>query len=226
MPQVNSHSLEPVSVFGRPAGSAKLAVLLVHGRTQTPADMFDLLVRRIDLPDVTYAAPAAQGCSWYPMRFIEPVENNEPRLSHALDRLDELSRELLAQGFAYHEQIIAGFSQGACLSCEFVWRSKRRYRALLAFTGGLIGDRLPDLKDVKPSFDGMPVLLSGCESDPWVPASRIRETAGILAQAGCAVTQWIDPGGEHTIRDHEIALARELLMPQGQVARDLACAAA
>lgn len=222
MPYLNSHSLEPVSVFGRPTGNAKLAALLVHGRTQSPTDMFDLFVRRIDLPDVAYVAPAAQGASWYPVRFIEPVEANEPRLSDALDRLDQLSQQLVAQGFAYNEQVIIGFSQGACLSCEFVWRSKRRYRALIAFTGGLIGDRLPVLQEVRPTFNGMPVLLSGCESDPWVPAARVRQTAEILERAGCSVTQWIDPGGEHAIRDQEIALARDLLMPHSQATRDVA----
>lgn len=225
MPHVNSHGLEPVSVFGRPTGNARLAALLVHGRTQSPTDMFDLFVRRIDLPDVTYVAPAAQGSSWYPARFIEPVEANEPRLSDALDRLDQLSQQLVEQGFAYDQQVIIGFSQGACLSCEFVWRSKRRYRALLAFTGGLIGDRLPGLEEVQPTFNGMPVLLSGCERDPWVPAERIRQTAEILGRAGCSVTQWIDPGSEHAIRDQEIALARELLMPQAQAPQDLACLA-
>lgn len=225
MPELNSHSREPVSVFGRPLGSAKLAALLVHGRTQSPTDMFDLFVRRIELPDVAYVAPAAQGSSWYPARFIEPIEANEPRLSDALDRLDQLSQQLVDQGFAYHEQVIIGFSQGACLCCEFVWRSKRRYRALLAFTGGLIGDQLPDPEEVTPAFNGMPVLLSGCESDPWVPAARIRQTAKILERAGCSVAQWIAPGGDHGIRDQEIDLARELLMPQAQVNRDLACLA-
>ena len=220
MPEVNSHGMQPVSVFGRPATTAKLAALLIHGRTQAPPDMFDLIVRRIDLPDVAYVAPSAEGASWYPMRFIEPIENNEPRLSHALDHLDELSRQLVEQGFPYDKQIIVGFSQGACLACEFVWRSKRRYHALLAFTGGLIGDRVPDLSDVIPTFNGMPVLLSGCEKDPWVPASRIRETSEILERAGCSVTQWIDPGAEHTIRDQEITLARGMLIPEVLTAMD------
>lgn len=218
MPGINPHSLEPVSVFGSHAKNAKLAAILVHGRTQTPTDMFDMIVRRINLPEVAYFAPAAEGTSWYPMRFIEPLENNEPRLTHALTRLEELSQLLLAEGFAYNQQIIIGFSQGACLSCEFVWRRKRCYRALLAFTGGLIGDALPNPCSIENCFDGMPVLLSGCESDPWVPASRVRETAVIMRQAGCEVTQWIDPGGEHTIRDPEIALARELVIQRMEVA--------
>lgn len=226
MPELNAHRLTPVSVFGRPAGSAKQAVLLVHGRTQTPTDMFDMFVRRINLPDAAYVAPAAEGASWYPMRFMEPIENNEPRLTHALERLEELSEQLLAQGFAYRDQIIVGFSQGACLSCEFVWRTKRRYHSLLAFTGGLIGQALPDLSTVSPTYGGMPVLLSGCESDPWVPAARVRQTAEIFRKAGCSVTEWIDPGGEHAIREEEIALARGLLLRQAEPVAASACVAA
>ena len=32
-----------------------------------------------------------------------------------------------------------GFSQGACLACEHVYRQRRRFGALVALTGGLIG---------------------------------------------------------------------------------------
>ena len=39
---------------------------------------------------------------------------------------------------------LVGFSQGACVACEFVLRHPQRCRALIMFTGSIIGtDALP-----------------------------------------------------------------------------------
>lgn len=212
MTHVNPHGMAPPAVFGAPLRQARLAVLLVHGRTQTPADMFDWIVRRIDLPDVAWLAPAAADKSWYPARFMEPLAANQPQLDDALARLGALSDELASEGFAPERQIVMGFSQGACLSCEFVWRQRRRYRALIAFTGGLIGPADMQWTSAGADFAGMPVFLADRDNDPWVPASRMLETGAAFRAAGAHVIERIYPGSTHDICAEEIDIARSMLV--------------
>ncbi|WP_434666814.1 phospholipase [Paraburkholderia sp. A3BS-1L] len=211
MSNADPHLTLPLQVYGCAPRDAALAVILVHGRGQSPEWMCDAVVRRFGRDDLVWHAPAAAGQSWYPQRFIAPLEDNEPHLSHALAALDALSSTLREQGFPYESQVLVGFSQGACLCSEFVWRAGRRYRALVAFTGGLIGP--PGMhRDIVPGvFDGMPVLLSTWNDDPHVPAQSVHETAQRFAEAGAHVTLKIETGIEHGIRDAEIAYARALL---------------
>lgn len=209
MQYANPHMHQPVSSFGAAAArDAALAVILVHGRGQSPALMQEMVVSRFARPDISWLAPLAAENSWYPERFIEPLEVNEPRLSQALERLDTLSEELRMLGFPYESQVLMGFSQGACLCSEFVWRQRRRYRALVAFTGGLIGPQ-GMLRDTSHrNFQGMPVLFSTWEQDPFVPAKSVRESAAQFQTVGADVTLKVEAGTEHGIRDVEIGYAR------------------
>ncbi|MFM0503199.1 alpha/beta hydrolase [Paraburkholderia caffeinilytica] len=211
MSNSDPHLHMPLSVFGAPACDATLAVILVHGRGQSPRWMHEQVVRRFARPDVAWHAPAAADGSWYPQRFIEPIEANEPRLSRALARLDAVSGALREQGIPYEAQVLMGFSQGACLCSEFVWRMRRRYRALVAFTGGLIGP--PGMhRDVAHGvLQHMPVLLSTWDDDPHVPAGSVRESAAFFEKAGAAVTLKIEGATGHGIRDAEIGYARQML---------------
>ena len=211
MSSANPHLQTPLSVFGAPARDAALAVILVHGRAQSPALMQELVVRRFERPDIAWFAPAAADDSWYPTRFTEPLESNEPRLSQALERLDVLSEQLRIQGFPYECQVLMGFSQGACLCSEFVWRQRRRYRGLVAFTGGLIGPPGLAREIVCRSLHGMPVLLSTWEQDPHVPAGSVRDSAALFHAVGADVTLKVEPGSEHGIRDAEIGYAQAVL---------------
>jgi phospholipase/carboxylesterase len=207
----NVHLAQPVADYGASLDRADAAVILVHGRGQSPDWMHEHVVRRFGRPDLAWRAPAADGASWYPERFLVPVELNEPRLSDALACLDALSERLRQQGIPYTSQVLMGFSQGACLCSEFVWRSRRRYRALVSFTGALIGppelQRVPDARD----FSGMPVLFSTWEHDPHVPVEDVRRSAALFEAAGAAVALHVDPATGHGIRDAEIDYARRAL---------------
>ncbi|MBS0445209.1 MAG: dienelactone hydrolase family protein [Proteobacteria bacterium] len=205
----NPHLGTATAVFGPAAKRAKLAVILVHGRGQSPAWMRQQVVDRLDDLPVTWHAPAAEGASWYPERFIVPVERNEPRLSQALAALAHLSDGLRRHGFPTSRQVLMGFSQGACLCSEFVWRSPHRYRGLVAFTGGLIG--APGAERPLASLPNLPVLLSTWDADPHVPLESVQETAEWFRKAGAQVRLHAGAGTEHGIRDDEIAQARALL---------------
>ena len=211
MPEINPHMRMPVSTFGARPDDASMAVILVHGRGQSPALVKEMVADRCARSDIAWFAPLAADNTWYPERFIEPLERNEPRLSQALARLDALSQELLALGFPYAAQAFVGFSQGACLCAEYIWRSPRRYGALVAFTGGLIGP--PGLPRLAPPGDltDMPVLFSTCEADPHVPLDSVEASARHFRAAGAQVELRVEQGGEHAIRSAEIALANVAL---------------
>lgn len=183
--------------------------ILVHGRDAGPANILDL-VPRLAKPDITYLAPTAANRTWYPLSFMAETARNEPDLSSALDVLRDLVADVLAHGVARERVVLLGFSQGACLAAEFAVRHAARYGGLILFSGGLIGP--PGTSwEYDGSFAGTPVLLGCSDIDAHVPASRVRESAGVLTRMGARVQLELYPGMGHLVSDEEIAVARGLL---------------
>jgi len=131
-------------------------------------------------PQTVWLAPQAAGHTWYPHRFIEPVEVNEPYLGSALSVLGDLLDRVAANGIPTERIALVGFSQGACLALEFVRRRAQRLGAVIGFSGGLIGDTVaPPPPSARP-FEGMPVLLGCSERDPHIPIGRVYETDAVM----------------------------------------------
>lgn len=208
---MNPHFGPPLTFLGAALGDSPVAVILVHGRAQSPAYMEEHVFRRLDLPALAYVAPAAEGNTWYPESFLAPIEENEPRLRFARDRLAALSDDLLTKGYPCERQALVGFSQGACVLSEYVYRRGLRYGALVAFTGGLVGPPGTRWTAKTEAFRGMPVLLGGSDVDPYVPASRMLETAEVFRRLGARVKDTLYPGMGHEICDEQIAEARAIL---------------
>ena len=196
--------------------------IVLHGRAQSPETMQEIVTGRLDVPDVTYLAPAAHDASWYPSSFLVALERNEPHLSWALERVLEISAGLEKQGFPASSQVLIGFSQGACLACELVHRIRRRFGAVIALTGGVVGPPGTTFEPKEGAFAGMPVLLGGAEQDPFVPAWRMRETADVFAASGADVSFTLYPGAAHEVPDDQIARARAMLVRQLLTARERA----
>ena len=143
----------------------------MHGRGAWPETMLDLAVR-LALDDVHMLVPVAAGRTWYPQRFTAPVADNEPWLSHALEACDAAVQRLAGAGWPAERIVLAGFSQGACLTLEYAARHPRRYGGVAALTGGLIGD---DSELTHPQgLDGTPLLITTAEGDEWVPPAAPR----------------------------------------------------
>jgi predicted esterase len=106
--------------------------------------------------------------------------------------------------------VLGGFSQGACLTAEYVARHPARYGGVILFSGGLIGPP-GTVWDDGGRFEGTPVFLGCSDRDSHVPESRVRETADLLTRMGAQVTMRIYPGMGHLVNDDEIAAAREVL---------------
>ena len=194
---------------GAPLGQAAAAVIMVHGRNAAPANILDL-ARRFDRASLTYLAPAAAGGTWYPYSFMAEIASNEPGLSSGLAVLTSLVRRVEDAGLARSRIVLAGFSQGACLTSEFAIRNPSRYGGILIFTGGAIGPEGAAWNSTG-DFEGTPIFLGCSDRDAHVPESRARETADHFSKLGARVTLRIYPGMGHVVNDDEIAFARDLL---------------
>jgi predicted esterase len=198
-----------VLAAGTPIEQARGAVILIHGRGAS-AESIMTLAPEFAAPDLAYFAPQASAGSWYPFSFLAPLAQNEPFLSSALGAIADLLAHLEGAGLPAERIVLAGFSQGACLSCEFVARNARRYGGLLAFSGGLIGpDGTP--RNYPGSLGGTPVFLGCSDVDAHIPKERVLESEQVLRAMGGEVTAKLYPGMGHTINTDEIEHAREIL---------------
>jgi predicted esterase len=161
-------------------------------------------------PELAYLAPEAAGNTWYPNSFLAPLAHNEPWLSSALKKIKDIVDSIVSAGMARRKIVVAGFSQGACLSTEFVAGHADQYGGLIAFTGGLIGP-LGTRFQYAGSLKGMSAFLGSGDPDPHVPWQRVEDSAGVLSGMGAAVTLRRYPGMPHTISQVEIESARPII---------------
>jgi predicted esterase len=195
--------------IGPPPASARLTMILVHGRGASAADILGV-ADEIDAADIAFIAPDAPGRTWYPYSFLVPLEQNEPFLSTALATLDAIVDSLGRHAVPPDRVGFLGFSQGACLSLEYVARHARRYAAVIGFSGGLIGPPGTP-RQYGGSLDGTPVFLGCSDVDPHIPLARVHESREVLTGIGARVDERIYPGMGHTISRDELDAARALL---------------
>jgi predicted esterase len=212
---MNPHLEVPLAWFGDEPSAQGLGVVLLHGRTQSPGAMKGLVVDRLALGRVTWAAPTAAGQSWYPKGFLAERVENEPSLIQALEAVRATCDALASRGVPLHRQVVLGFSQGACLAAEFLYRTRLRPAALVALTGGLIGPGGTTWAVEPSTWAGMPVVLGGSAEDAWVPAWRMEETAKVFASGGAEVACPFFPGNAHEVPDAQVAATRALLTSLG-----------
>jgi predicted esterase len=203
------HSEQPVLAAGVPLDEANGAIIAIHGRGANAEDIIGLAAQAAP-PGVAIVAPQAAGNTWYPYRFTEPIERNEPYLSSALQTIGDLIARLEASGIPSERIALLGFSQGACLAAEAAARNARRFAAVLVFSGGLIGP--PGTHFVYPgSLAGTPVVLGCSDVDPHIPRERVDETAEAMARLGATVDKRLYPGMGHTVNRDELEAARVIL---------------
>lgn len=190
-------------------------LILLHGRGGTAEDILSL-TSYLDVNDFTLLAPQATNNSWYPYSFLAPASQNEPWLSSALKLLKELLDELTTKKIPTENIYFTGFSQGACLTLEFVTRNANKYGGIVAFTGGLIGDKIYP-ENYKGDFQNTPVFIGTSDPDPHVPVERVYATANILKDMNAAVTEKVYSNMGHTINQDEINQANKIVFNRQQV---------
>src|ERR1700716_3859487 len=202
------HQGQPVLSAGESLERARAAMILVHGRGASAADIMTVAAE-VMYPGVAYVAPQAAGNRWYPNPFTAPLESNEPYLSSALRVLETLLAKV-EKTIPAQRVILLGFSQGACLALEFAVRHARRYGGVVGLSGGLIGpDGTP--RDYPGSFEGTPVFLGCSDVDPHIRKDRVLEAAEVFKRMNASVTVRLYPGMGHTVNLEELAQVRSLV---------------
>lgn len=206
----NPHQGQPVLAAGEPLARARAAMVMIHGRGAEAASILELAAE-LDVPGFACLAPQAADNTWYPNRFLDPIPSNEPWLSSALTTLAEVLTQVTKAGLPPERTLWLGFSQGACLTLEFVARNARRYGGVAGLSGGLIGpDGTP--RDYAGSLDGTPIFLGCSDVDFHVPKERVLHTAEVLQRLGGEVTVRLYPNMDHTINQDEIEFVRGLML--------------
>ncbi len=206
---IDPHANQPVLTYGAPLDQAQAAMLMVHGRGASAEDIL-YLAEELDVPGFAFLAPQAAGYTWYPQRFLAPLEANQPWLDSALKKLDSVIKQITEAGIPTEQTFLLGFSQGACLVLDYAARNGHRWGGVAGLSGGLIGP-LIDLNSYTGSLAGTPVFLGCSDIDPHIPMQRVLETAQTLEQLDAAVDARLYPGMGHTVNEDELEAVRNLM---------------
>jgi predicted esterase len=208
MPSVQDpHAGQPVLHYGPPIAQARRVAIFIHGRGASAEDILGL-APELGTDDVAYLAPQAAGHTWYPHSFLSPIPQNEPGITSALG---VVARLVESTGLGSERVVILGFSQGACLALEFAARNPRRYAAVVALSGGLIGPPGTP-RDYPGSMENTPVFIGCSDIDAHIPVERIRESAEVFRRMAAVVDERIYPGMGHTINEDELSAVRALVV--------------
>src|SRR6059058_277779 len=91
------HAAQPVLRYGVEPAKARLAVICAHGRGASAEDILGVAAA-LGTTDVAYLAPQAAGHTWYPYSFLAPLQQNEPWLTSALNKLAKIIADISDAG--------------------------------------------------------------------------------------------------------------------------------
>lgn len=194
---------------GIPLNNAKKALIMIHGRGAGAHDILSV-ARHLKVDDFALVAPQAENRTWYPYSFLVPIAENEPSFSKSLDNIHQVVVAIQQNGIEKENIYFLGFSQGACLALEFTARNAAKYGGVVAFTGGLIGDKVYE-EHYAGNFENTPIFIGTSDPDFHVPVERVNETEALLKKLGASVTKKIYDNMGHTISQDEVDLANELI---------------
>ncbi len=208
-PLKGPHQGQPILYAGASLEHAKTAMVMLHGRGASAQDILRL-VPDLNQPDFAYIAPQAARNTWYPHSFLSQIPQNEPGLSSGLRAIADVLDHLAGAGFPPERIVLLGFSQGACLTLEFIARHARRYGGIAGLSGGLIGpDGTP--RNYTGSLESTPIFLGCSDVDPHIPKERVLETTAVLQKMYGNVTERLYPGMGHTINQDEINFVKSMM---------------
>lgn len=198
-----------VLLKGRKLGEAEKVLVMLHGRGANAEDILSLATY-LNVKEFTLLAPQATGNTWYPNSFLAPPYTNEPWLSSAISLIEDITDDITETGVKEENIYFLGFSQGACLTLEFVTRNAKKYGGVVAFTGGLIGDKIYE-QNYNGDFQSTPVFIGTSDPDPHVPVQRVTDSVAVLKRMNAQVTEKIYKNMGHTINEDEIETVNNVI---------------
>ncbi|SEW03833.1 phospholipase/carboxylesterase [Chryseobacterium wanjuense] len=203
-----SHTLD-IKTGGKSLNEAEKVLIMIHGRGGSAQDIVSLS-QHLNVKDYALLAPQATNGTWYPFSFMAPVEQNEPWLSSAVETVEKTVQTALDAGIKSENIYFFGFSQGACLTLEFLARNAQKFGGAAAIIGGVIGEKI-DRENYKGDFAQTPIFLGTSNPDFHVPVERVYATANILKEMNADVTEKVYANFGHSINQEEIEWANALI---------------
>ncbi|SHG80152.1 alpha/beta hydrolase [Halobaculum gomorrense] len=202
------HGGRPVRHSGAELDEANAAVVMVHGRGATAHSILGM-AGEFGTDSIAYLAPSADRNTWYPHSFMEETTKNQPHLDSALEFVGSVV-DAAADAVGRENVLLLGFSQGACLSSEWIARNADRFGGLVAFSGGLIGPEGTP-REYDGDLDGTPAFLGCSDVDPHIPLERVKETTEALRDLGAEVDERIYEGMGHGVNEDELNAAKAMV---------------
>ena len=196
------HTIKNTVWAGVSLDQAKRVLIMTHGRGASAQSILSLAAE-LAVDGFALAAPQATGNTWYPYSFLVPEAQNEPGLSSGLAVLKELLDTVKAAGISSENVYFLGFSQGACLTSEFVARHAQPFGGVFILSGGVIGDSVKTER-YTGNFAGTPIFLGCSDVDAHVPKDRVQDSSEVFRTLGATVTERIYPNAPHSIFQDEI----------------------
>lgn len=206
---ITPHTDQKLYAAGSELKKAKAAMIMIHGRGASAESILEL-ASFFPENDIVYIAPHAAHSIWYPFRFLEPIERNEPFLTSALRKIDDIIDFVMQNGISADKIMLLGFSQGACLALQYAATRKRKISALFGLSGGLIGSKL-EIQNYGTELNGTSVFLGCSDVDFHIPKERVEETGAVFRALGADVTVRLYPNMPHTVNEDEIAFIKSVI---------------
>lgn len=203
-----SHILD-IKTGGKSLNEAEKVLIMIHGRGGSAQDILNLS-QHLNVEDYALLAPQATNGTWYPFSFIAPIEQNEPWLSSAIETIAKTVQKALDEGIKAEHIYFFGFSQGACLTLEFLARNAQKFGGAVAIIGGVIGEKI-NRENYRGDFAQTPIFLGTSNPDFHVPVERVYATANILKEMNAEVTEKVYANFGHSINQEEIELANTIV---------------
>lgn len=203
-----AHTLD-IKKTGTPLSKAGKALIMIHGRGGSAEDILGLAAH-FNVADYALLAPQATNNTWYPYSFMALAEQNEPWLSSALDVVGQTVQTAVDDGIKPENIYFFGFSQGACLTLEFLARNARRYGGAAAIIGGVIGEQIKK-ENYRGDFEQTSVFIGTSNPDFHVPIERVYATENIFNEMNADVTLKVYDNFGHSIHQYEIDRTNQII---------------
>jgi phospholipase/carboxylesterase len=196
------HQNEPLRTAGASLGDAESAVILAHGRGASATSILQMATE-FDTDGIAYLAPQAARSTWYPNPFLDPVDSNEPGRTSGLEAIENAFETAADGGIPADRVLLAGFSQWACLSSDFVARRPHRYGGLAVLSGGLLGPSI-DPDEFEGDLEAALFFWAAATSTHTSPRNGCEKPPRFSSRWGGDVSTRIYEGMGHGVNEDEL----------------------
>jgi phospholipase/carboxylesterase len=206
-------------------GAGRQLLVLLHGFGSAPvewlpftATMRPVAGRRFVFPEAPQPGPSGMGLGWWPLDLASHLDGTGlPDLSRvrpagladASARIRTLLPEVEARVASLRATtILGGFSQGGMVSAEIAFRSDTPLKALVLLSPTTVDEA--SWRAGMSARRGLPVFLAHGRHDTVLPFIASQRLAGLLRDAGLAVT-WVPFEGGHDMPSEVVAALNTFL---------------